>query len=178
MASEYALQLKATLDASDVQQKLGQLKQQQQSGQGGVGGGGVQQALQRLNTTLTNLQRSIDKLAAQQGKQTGSSPAAKGTPVVFGNAMRPAVSRPAPAAKVSPMAFGADLRQMQREMIGAFGLRDKYGPARQMEPILREWRGFQRHGWTGRKLWNRLEAYDDYSAVENWQAQQGSADAF
>lgn len=49
MASEYALQLKATLDTSDVQQKLGQLKQQQQSGQGGVAGGGVQQALQRLN---------------------------------------------------------------------------------------------------------------------------------
>ena len=49
MATEYALQLKATLDASDVQQKLDQLKQQQQSGQGGIGNGGVQQALQRLN---------------------------------------------------------------------------------------------------------------------------------
>ena len=70
MASEYTLQLKAMLDTSDVQQKLNQLKQQQgaSGGNGGLGNGGIQQALQRLNTTLTNLQRSIDKLYVKQGK--------------------------------------------------------------------------------------------------------------
>lgn len=70
MATEYALALKATLDTTDVQQKLNQLKQQQQgasSGNGGLGSGGIQQALLRLNTTLMNLQRSIDRLSGQSG---------------------------------------------------------------------------------------------------------------
>lgn len=83
MASEYSLNLKAVLDTSDVQQKLNQLKQQQASSgsNGGLGNGGIQQVLQRLNTTLTNLQRSIDKLAGQQGKQ-GNSPGANRMPPV------------------------------------------------------------------------------------------------
>lgn len=67
---------------------------------------------------------------------------------------------------------------MQREFLQGFDLNDRYGPARQMRPLMAEWRRFQKHGWTGRKLWNRLEAYDDYSAVEAWQARQGSAAAF
>lgn len=40
------------------------------------------------------------------------------------------------------MELGPTLRNMQRGMVEAFGLRDKYSPARQMEPIMREWRGF------------------------------------
>lgn len=173
MASEYALQLKATLDTSDVQQKLGQLKQQQQSGQGGVGGGGVQQALQRLNATLTNLQRSIDKLAGQQGKAGG-----RGTPVFFGQAPRAAAGRPAAVSRTSPLQIGAELRSVQRGLIDAFGLSRRGGPSAELRPVLAELRGFQRHGWTGRRLWERLDAYDNFSAVESWQAREGSPSAF
>lgn len=81
MGSEYTLALKATLDTSEVQQKLDQLKKQQQGDGGGLGGGGIQQTLQRLNTTLVNLQRSIDKLAAQQGN-LGNSPGASRMPPI------------------------------------------------------------------------------------------------
>lgn len=73
MASEYSLRLKATLDTSSVQQELQRLRTAQQGGagggQGGQGGGGnltsLGTTLARLNTTMVNLQKSIDLLARQ-----------------------------------------------------------------------------------------------------------------
>jgi hypothetical protein len=76
------------------------------------------------------------------------------------------------------MALGAGLRSMQREFVQGFDFNDRNGPARQMRPLMLEWRRFQKHGWTGKKLWNRLDSLNGYSAVEDWQAQQGSAAAF
>ena len=98
MATDYTLQLKATLDASDVQDKLNQLKEQQQS-TGGVGNG-IPQALQRLNATLTNLQRSIDRLSTGLGKDirsTGSG-GRTGMPIAAGAARQTSVSPKAPAS--------------------------------------------------------------------------------
>ena len=86
--------------------------------------------MQRLNTTLTNLQRSIDKLSVQQGKQA-STVGARGTPVVIGGRpLASATSRPSSSARVSPMALGAGLRSMQREFVQGFDLSDRYNPAR------------------------------------------------
>lgn len=175
MASEYSLALKATLDTSDVQQKLGQLKQQQQAGQGGVAGGGVQQALQRLNATLTNLQRSIDKLAGQQGKQA-NTPGGSRMPPVVPVGRWTGGNRALQNSKfgVSPLGLGKNLRIQQRRLIEDSGL-GKGTPARELMPAMREWRNFQKHGLTGRNLWNRLEAFENYSTVEAWQQAQGSA---
>lgn len=67
--SEYTLQLKAVLDSSQVQQEL---KRLQQSGGGGSGGGksgggngygaGIQRSLEKLDSSIRGLQRSIDAL--------------------------------------------------------------------------------------------------------------------
>lgn len=68
MASEYELKLRATLDTSDVKKQLDSLKQstKAQTTQGGnAPGGNLGVLLRNLNTTLQNLQRSIDRLTAQ-----------------------------------------------------------------------------------------------------------------
>ena len=90
--SEYTLRLKAILDTSDVQNKLSQLRLQQQSSNstGGGFGGQLQQSLLKLNTTLVDLQHSIDGLS-ERGHASGL--AAGGVfPMPFGRALayRPA----------------------------------------------------------------------------------------
>ena len=71
--SEYELRLKAVLDTADVQQKLQQLRGGQAQGpmgsQSQVGGvaqqgnlGGLSQTLSKLNTGITQLRQSIDRL--------------------------------------------------------------------------------------------------------------------
>lgn len=74
---------------------------------------------------------------------------------------------------VSPLGLGKNLRIQQRRLIEDFGL-GAGTPARINEPVMREWRRFQKHGWTGKKLWNRLESFSDYPIVEDWLQSQGS----
>lgn len=85
--SEYTLRLKAILDTSDVQNKLSQLRLQQQSSNstGGGFGGQLQQALLKLNTTLVDLQHSIDDLS-ERGRAYGTGGGGM-FPVPFGRAL-------------------------------------------------------------------------------------------
>lgn len=131
----------------------------------------------RLNTSIQNLQHAIEKLAGAQGNPANSTGANRMPPLVPPNRL-PSGGRPLPpkqqSSLVSPLGLGKNLRIQQRQLVEAFGL-GKGSPARQMEPVVREWRNFQKRGWTGKKLWNRLDSFDDYSMVEEWQQAQGSA---
>lgn len=79
MASEYAIRLKATLDTSSIQSELQKLRTAQQGGAGngasgqGTGGGsalgGLGNTLAKLNSTMLNLQKSVDLLARQMRAQ-------------------------------------------------------------------------------------------------------------
>ena len=59
---------------------------------------------------------------------------------------RPFASKPVKPLpeKYSPMLLGNSLRKQQRDLIEAFGRKygDKFGPIRQNEPVVREWRNF------------------------------------
>lgn len=83
MASEYALNLKATLDTQQVQQELNRLKSTYLVGsedgnsfsKGPAGSAHMQKIevqLTKLNSVITNLQRSIEQLAKQQQRQSGT----------------------------------------------------------------------------------------------------------
>lgn len=84
MASEYALNLKATLDTQQVQQELNRLKSTYLVGsedgnsfsKGPAGSAHMQKIevqLTKLNSVITNLQRSIEQLAKQQQRQSGTT---------------------------------------------------------------------------------------------------------
>ena len=76
MASQYELQLKATLDTSDVQQKLQQLRQsQRQEGNNSYSSStaGFNQAFAKIDTAIKSLQKSIDKLAASLARTSSPS---------------------------------------------------------------------------------------------------------
>lgn len=73
MATEHQLTLKAVLDTSQVKNELNKLRQNQQNAtQGGTSAGfngNISSVLRNLNTSIQNLQRSIDKLLGL-GRQT------------------------------------------------------------------------------------------------------------
>lgn len=68
MASQYELQLRATLDTSDVQQKLNQLRQSQQSNAQGNSSSklstNLNQVFAKIDSSMKSLQKSIDKLSS------------------------------------------------------------------------------------------------------------------
>ena len=79
MASEYSLNLVATLNTQQVQQELQKLRQAQMAanngtGQNGTGSGGMgnltklDTAITKLNSTVAGLQRSIESLARTLGR--------------------------------------------------------------------------------------------------------------
>ena len=83
MASEYNLALKATLDTSQVQQELQRLKHSYTAGsddgnsfsKGAPGVSHMQKIevqLTKLNSAISGLQRSIEQLAKQQQRQSGT----------------------------------------------------------------------------------------------------------
>lgn len=88
MASEYNLALKATLDTSQVQQQLQRLKNSYTAGsddgnsfsKGAPGVSHMQKIevqLTKLNSAISGLQRSIEQLAKQQQRQSGTPGAAQ-----------------------------------------------------------------------------------------------------
>ena len=101
MASEYALNLKATLDTKQVQQELQRLKYSYTAGsddgnsfsKGAPGAAHMQKIevqLTKLNSAISGLQRSIEQLARQQGKQAipaspNNIPRSLGMPVALSN---------------------------------------------------------------------------------------------
>ena len=81
--STHTLRLKATLDTTDVKQKLDQLRQAQKQALAGgqqnamAGGGGVSgnmpfltSTLQRLNSTMMQMQQAIARLSMSSGRQS------------------------------------------------------------------------------------------------------------
>ena len=84
--STHTLRLKATLDTTDVKQKLDQLRQAQKQalagGQasnatGGMSGGNLPMltsTLQRLNTTMMQMQQAISRLAIGQSRVSNGTP--------------------------------------------------------------------------------------------------------
>ena len=84
--STHTLRLKATLDTTDVKQKLDQLRQAQKQAISGAqqnampGGGGVSgnipmltSTLQRLTATMTQMQQAISRLAISSGRPATST---------------------------------------------------------------------------------------------------------
>ena len=64
--TEHLLKIKATLDTSEVEQKLNKLRSQQTQGSNGTAaplGGNLNGVLSRLNTSINKLQHSIDGLS-------------------------------------------------------------------------------------------------------------------
>ena len=99
MASEYNLALKATLDTSQVQQELQRLKYSYTAGsddgnsfsKGAPGAAHMQKIevqLTKLNSAISGLQRAVEQLARQQGRQPGPSnvPRSPGIPIALGPA--------------------------------------------------------------------------------------------
>lgn len=96
MASQYNLNLKATLDTSQVQQELKKLRSAQMAtytdGSGPAGSSQmglshmqkIEVQLTKLNSTISGLQRSIEQLARSQGKPlapSNTSPSAAVPPI-------------------------------------------------------------------------------------------------
>lgn len=93
MASQYNLELKATLDTAQVQQELQRLRSAQAAsgsgenrGGGAAGAGGnfqrLDASLARLNQSIANLQRSIDQM--NRFNQRSAQAAGRGAPVARG----------------------------------------------------------------------------------------------
>ena len=83
MASNYAINLQAKLDTSSVQAELKKLREmQQQMGQGGNGQGNsaaqvnvgnIDRTLLKLNSTLTQLQKTIQQMPNKVGQKVGTN---------------------------------------------------------------------------------------------------------
>lgn len=167
MATDYTLSLKAVLDTTEVQDKLNQLKEQQQS-QGGVGSS-IPQALQRLNTSITSLQRSIDKLSGALGKDgVGGSSHASFT-IPFAAASRRVVSNPKAAqSTTSPWkpvgdAF-KDIRHVNTalcDILRHAGVSIKIAGniIKEGYKVSEELRRFQRTGMTAGDFYKRINAH-------------------
>lgn len=122
MANDYTLNLKAVLDTSDVQQKIQKLQSTQNADKTGANpvNGNFTSLFQRLNTTLMNLQRSIDRLGSGRGLAdhrgmvpTAAATAARGAPPITlnGQSTSPSVARFRPASGLTQAEFNA-LRSM------------------------------------------------------------------
>lgn len=167
MATDYTLSLKAVLDTTEVQDKLNQLKEQQQS-QGGVGSS-IPQALQRLNSSITSLQRSIDKLSGALGKDgVGGSSHASST-IPFAAASRQVVSNPkASPSTTSPWKPVTDafkeLRQVNtaiRQTLSRAGVSTKIAGnvIKEGYKVSEEFRRFQRTGMNAGDFYKRINAH-------------------
>ena len=109
MASQYNLNLKATLDTSQVQQELQKLRTAQLAAgsddgnsfsKGAPGTAHMQKIevqLTKLNSAISGLQRSIEQLARSQGKPVGPSssnvsPSGSSLPIALSNQKSDAMS--------------------------------------------------------------------------------------
>lgn len=167
MATDYTLSLKAVLDTTEVQDKLNQLKEQQQS-QGGVGSS-IPQALQRLNSSITNLQRSIDKLTGAIGKDGVGGTSHASSTIPFAAASRQVLSNPkASPATTSPWkpvgdAF-KDIRHVNtaiRQTLSRAGVSTKMAGnvIKEGYKVSEEFRRFQRTGMTATNFYKNINAH-------------------
>lgn len=167
MATDYTLSLKAVLDTTEVQDKLNQLKEQQQS-QGGVGSS-IPQALQRLNSSITSLQRSIDKLSGSLGKDGVGGSGHTSSTIPFAAASRQVVSNPkASPATTSPWkpvgdAF-KDIRHVNsaiRDTLRQAGVSSKMAGnvIKEGYKVSEEFRRFQRTGMTAGDFYKRINSH-------------------
>lgn len=167
MSTDYTLNLRAVLDTTEVQDKLNQLKEQQQS-QGGVGSS-IPQALQRLNTSITNLQRSIDKLTGSLGKDGVGGSGHTSSTIPFAAASRAVLSNPKSVpATTSPWKPVTDafkeLRQVNaaiRQTLSKAGVSTKIAGNVIGEgyKVSEEFRRFQRTGMNAGDFYKRINAH-------------------
>lgn len=189
MASEHTLQLKAVLDTSDVKKKLDELKKQTASaGKGGDGSSvgtntNLTSVLRNINTTLQNLQRSIDKLygyGQSVSRQQHALPALAATTLgptsKSANAIQPAsiqnAARTINTVNVALRDLSKSMRELQR-----FG-----GPAADsgILGMSKLFSRFEKGKLTGRALYSALKPYDDegYAWAEHITSKYGSAKSF
>ena len=129
--------------------------------------------MQRLNTSIANLEHAIEKLAAIEGKpqQAGAASPALAVPAAFGRGGHQAAS----AYRGTPLSNARSgyisTRAMASDIARGFSIWDPN--IKTLRNIQHQFRNFSRHGWTAKQLGSALMPYNDYAPAEAFLEREG-----
>lgn len=174
MATDYELRLRAVLDTTDVQKKLEKLRLAQNAENGGNAqpmNSNLNQVLGRLNNTIHNLQVAVDRLNQSQIKSRAqvSSP----TVISAGRVRMPELKAPSVRVLKDIQLFTNKINSIFNDL-NSLNIPD----AAVMKSLSKSVKQFKAGKISGRQLWERMDHYNDYSVIEQFQEKYHTAASF